>query len=523
MRRAVFATASIAALITALVFLPVVGNRFVTWEDALTITDNPYITAITPQFFSWAFFQQHGLFWMPLTWISLALDYRFWGMNPFGYHLTNLVIHVANTTMVALLTVQLLRAGRLVDREKGGADGSIAEALLPFAALAAGLFFGLHPLRAEAVAWASERKGLLNAFFVLPAVMAYLAYVRQPEASSPSLAVRLSQRRYLASLALFILSLLCKPMTVTLPVVLFVLDWYPLGRLTEPRGRFNAFIEKLPFLAGSAAVSVITLMLKPPGDITLAEISLWSRLHVACRALVEYLRLMVWPSDLMALYDHPANSVAVASATFWWPVVAVVAVSLVCVATARRHKVWLAVWLVYVTILFPVLGFTQSGGQSMADRFMYLPSIGLALPFVAALTLLLGSGEGIGWLRLARYGGVAILLAVSVAFSLVSRGLIGTWHDTESLWTRAIAARPEEAGRARYQRGMEYLARGDFARALEDADGALAILGKIGYTRIGKVYELRAMAYEGLGMEVEAARDYETVRRLPSAWSPPQR
>lgn len=519
MKRGVFTAALVTALVTALVFLPVVDNRFVTWEDALTITGNPYITAITPQFFRWAFFQQHGLFWMPLTWISLALDYRFWGMNPFGYHLTNLLIHAANTAMVALLTVQILRTCGPGDRAKGGANGPIAEALLPFAALAAGLFFGLHPLRVEAVAWASERKGLLNAFFVLPAVMAYLGYARQPEASSPFLTVRLSQRRYLASLALFILSLLCKPMTVTLPVVLLILDWYPLGRLTEPRKRLSVLVEKLPFLAGSIAASVITLMLKPPGDITLAEISLPSRLHVACRALVEYLRLVVWPSDLMALYDHPANSVAVASATFWWPVVAVVAVSLACAAAARRHKVWLAVWLVYVTILFPVLGFAQNGGQSMADRFMYLPGIGLALPAVAALSLLRKKVAP----RLARHGGVAILLAVSVAFSLVSRGLIGTWHDTESLWTRAIVARPAEAGRARYQRGMEYLSREDFARALEDANAALAILGRIGYTRIAKVYELRAMAYAGLGMEDEAAGDYATVRRLPSAWSPPQR
>ena len=514
MKRGVITAAFAAALVTALVFLPVVDNRFVTWEDALTITANPYITAITPQFFRWAFFQQHGLFWMPLTWISLALDYRFWGMNPFGYHLTNLLIHAANTAMVALLTVQLLR----ICGKEGGAEEPIPEALLPFAALAAGLIFGLHPLRVEAVAWASERKGLLNAFFVLPAVMAYLAYARQPEASSPFLTVRLSQRRYLASLALFIFSLLCKPMTVSLPVVLLILDWYPLGRLTETRGRINALVEKFPFLAGSAAVSVITLMLKPPGDITLAEISLSSRLHVACRALVEYLRLMVWPSDLMALYDHPANSVAVTSATFWWPIVAVVAVSLACAAAARCRKVWLAVWLGYVTILLPVLGFAQNGGQSMADRFMYLPGIALALPAVAALSLLRDKVAP----RLARHGGVAILLAVSVAFGLVSRGLIGTWHDTESLWTRAIAARPAEAGRARYQRGMEYLERGDFARAREDADAALAILGQIGYTRIAKVYELRAMAYEGLGIENEATGDYEMVRRLPSAWSPPQ-
>lgn len=522
MKRGALAAAAVAALVTAALLFPVVDNLFVTWEDALTITGNPNIAAITPEFFRWAFFHQHGLFWMPLTWVSLALDYRFWGVNPFGFHLTNLVIHAANTALAALLTVQLLRVGAAADKERGEAADPPDGAFLAFAALAAGLVFGLHPLKVEAVAWASERKGLLNALFALCSVMAYLRYARQREASSPTLAVRMTERRYLVSLALFVLSLLCKPMTVTLPVVLLILDWYPLRRFEDREGRWRILAEKLPFFAGSAAVSAITLFLKPPGDITLAEISLPSRLYVACRALVAYLRLMVWPSDLMALYDHPANSVKPDTATFWWPIVAVSGVTVVCLALARRrHKMWLAVWLAYAAILFPVLGFTQSGGQSMADRFMYLPGIALFLPVITGLRRLWTSPAGRQWQQSARGLLVVVVIGLALVLAHVSRGIISSWHDTESLWSRAIAVRPAEAGRAFYQRGMEYLERGDFVRALSDADSALAILGRIGYTRIGKVYELRAMANEGLGRTAEADRDYEMVLRLPSAWSPP--
>ena len=515
MRRSVLAAAALGAVVTLLAFLPVLDNRFVTWEDALTITGNPNITAITPGFFRWAFFHQHGLFWMPLTWVSLALDYRLWGLNPYGFHLTNLVVHTFNTFLVSLLTAELLRG-----REAAPDEASVPPKLLPLAALVVGLFFGLHPLRVEAVAWASERKGLLNAIFVLPALLLYLRYVRRPAADSPSMGARLAEPRYLASLVFFILSLLCKPMTVTLPVVLLILDRFHLGRFGERRPRLLALGEKIPFFAASAVVSVITLALKPPGDITLTEISLWSRLHVGCRALMAYLRLTVWPSDLMALYDHPANSVPVASVTFWWPVVAVVAISCACLAVARRCPAWPSLWLTYTIVLLPVLGFTQTGGQSMADRFTYLPAIALGLPVVAGFCRIWGVGSARPWP--ARGAILALGIAVVTALGLTSRGLIGSWHDTETLWSHAISVRPSEAGRACYQRGMEYLERGEFGRALADADGALAILGRIGYTRIGKVYELRAMANEGLGRPEEAARDYEMVRRLPSAWSTPR-
>jgi protein O-mannosyl-transferase len=252
----------------------------------------------------------------------------------------------------------------------------------------------------------------------------------------------------------------------------------------------------------------------------LTEISIFSRIYVACRSLIEYLRLLVWPSDLSTLYDHPGNSIAIGSFAWWWPVVGIMLVTVIAIVAALRGKRWSAAWFCFAVLLLPVLGFAQNGGQSMADRFTYLPSLAPTILVAASITHFLQREAAVGRSRFALPVVIALTLVAATFLAVTSRGLIGAWHDTESLWTRAITARPSEAGRAYYFRGVEYQKKGEYRAALEDANNALAILERIGYTRVAKVYELRAAAYEGLGMMEQAARDQSFSRTLPSPWAP---
>jgi accessory gene regulator protein AgrB len=501
--------ALLTAVISCLVFLQVLNNQFVDWDDAQQIYQNSHLTAINAEFFSWAFLEQYWLLWMPLTWLSFAIDYQLWGMNPFGFHLTSLLLHGLNTLFVALLTVQLVKLA-LRGKDKGLERDSII-----FCALVGGLLFALHPLKAEPVAWATDRKGLLNAAFAIPSLIAYLRFAGcQAEHPNP-LAARLHNRSYLTALLLFLLSLLCKPMSVTLPVIMILLDRFPLKRFAQQQNRHELFLEKIPFFVGSGIVSLITIYLKPISDISFSEITFWSRLHVACRSLIEYLRLMVLPNDLMALYDHPGNSVALLSWQYIWPILLVVLITAGCIYRARSDKSWLTVWLCYVTLLLPVLGFSQNGGQAMADRFMYLPGIGLTILIAAGCTHLYQRQKTSGPGRAAL---IVSIIAVLATYAVVTQGLIKSWHDTDSLWTHAITVRPHQAGRAYYQRGLYRLVQGDYPQAAADASRSLEILSGIGYTRIAKVYSLRAEAYEKMGMADEAASDMAKVNSLPSPW-----
>ncbi|HEY6837179.1 MAG TPA: hypothetical protein VI389_00415, partial [Geobacteraceae bacterium] len=244
-RRTLAIIAAGIALVTFCIYLKTLQNGFLEWDDGTYVTENPHLSTFGPAFLSWAFFGSYAANWHPLTWISHALDYAVWGLDPRGHHLTNVILHAANTMLVTVLAVRLadVAAGR-----EGAAGGAGKEQLI--AGAVTGLLFGLHPLHVESVAWVAERKDLLCAFFFLASVLAYLAYGRGTASREAAAFPR--DRMYLASLGLFFLALLSKPMAVSLPLVLLILDGYPLRR-RNPR---VLVVEKLPFLALSAASSV---------------------------------------------------------------------------------------------------------------------------------------------------------------------------------------------------------------------------------------------------------------------------
>src|SRR5512144_1307441 len=212
------------AMVTLFVYLPALRNEFVgVWDDNIYIVENPHIRSLDAAFFHWAFLDFYASNWHPLTWISLAADYALWGPNPLGYHLTNIILHAFNTLAVVLLVIKLLQTAK--ERQTGPDLPSFpGERTILLAAGVTGLLFGLHPLHVESVAWVSERKDLLCALFYLLSIITYASYVSNK-----------TYKTYILTLVFFVLALMSKPMAVTLPVVLLLLDWYPLNRIASFR------------------------------------------------------------------------------------------------------------------------------------------------------------------------------------------------------------------------------------------------------------------------------------------------
>ena len=352
------------ALLVVIVYCPVLRNGFVGWDDDIYVYQNPRLRSLTLPALLGTFTSVHASGnWHPLTELSHAADCALWGMNARGHHLTSLLLHGLNAGLVVALALALARA-RSAERH----------ARTIVAAIAAGLLWGLHPLRVESAAWVSERKDLLCASFYLVALLYYLRYARKIGEEAAH-----KKRFYLGALACFLLALLSKPMAVSLPLVMLILDAYPMERF----GRgwpWRLLAEKLPFLALAAASAVITLKAQRAGGAfrALHGLPLGTKLLVATRATVSYLGKTFWPSDLLPLYSYPQD-VSWASWRFGVPLLVLALLVAACVWLARRNGAWLATFLCYLIALLPAIGIVQVGPQAMADRYTYLPAIALTI------------------------------------------------------------------------------------------------------------------------------------------------
>jgi len=350
-------TALLTALLagaTLAVFCRTLTHEFVDWDDPAYVTKNDDVrNGLSPAGVRHAFTDLRTGNWHPLTMLSHMLDVQLFGMKPAGHHLTNVLLHTANTLLLFWLLKRMT-----------GAE-------LPSALVAA--LFALHPLHVESVAWVSERKDLLSTLFGFLTMLAYLRYVEHR-----------SLGRYLLTLGMFTLGLMSKPMLVTLPFVLLLLDYWPLGRFTagsvlEPRRVLRATTEKIPFFALAFALSVITFFAQRGAKTvqSLETFPLDIRLANAAVAYVGYLVKMFWPRALAALYPHPGNTLPL------WQVIgaslALLAISVTVLGMRRRHPCLLVGWLWYLGTLVPVIGIVQVGPQAMADRYTYVPLVGVFL------------------------------------------------------------------------------------------------------------------------------------------------
>jgi len=423
----------LVALFTLAAFLPALQNQFVNWDDKDNFLDNPHYRGLGWTHLRWMWTTHLGHY-IPLTWMTLGLDYLLWGMNPVGYHLTSLLLHAANAVVFFFVVRRILTRALPSLSERGHA--------LAVSAGFAALVFAIHPLRVESVAWATERRDVLSGLFYLVTILVYLRACEGEERG---------RRWYSLAVATFVLALLSKSMVVNLPIVLLILDVYPLRRLggfvgwwSEPARRI--YIEKIPFVLLAAAASAIAVMAQSSvhAAASLAQLSVPGRLAVAAYGLGFYPRKMVVPVNLSPLYELP-RTVDPMAPPFILSYALVLAIMAIVLALRRRVPGLPAAWVAYVVVLLPVLGFFQSGPQIAADRYTYLAGLGGAI--------LAGAGLLSCWRtsRTSKTGtpttlpiaGVATCVVVGLGALTWNQAQV--WHDSEKLWTHALARDPQSS------------------------------------------------------------------------------
>ena len=440
------------------VFWQVLGHDFVNFDDPIYVYDNKNIqSGVTLDSIKWAFTTGHAGNWHPLTWLSHMLDWQLFGDNAGRHHLTNLLLHIANTLLLFAALKTMTRA-------------------LWRSAFVAALF-ALHPLHVESVAWVAERKDVLSTFFWFLTMAAYLRYVKQPCLS-----------RYCMVVASLILGLMAKPMLVTLPFVLLLLDYWPLGRFQfgqivksvgqQSRKSLNAFshwklsrhllLEKIPLFALSAISSIVTFLVqRTAGAVTSVEtLPLKLRIANTFVSYLTYIQKMVWPSRLAMFYPYPDKTDLI-----WQTVVfalLLLIISLGVVWLMRRRRYLLTGWLWYLGTLVPVIGLVQVGDQALADRYTYVPLTGLFIIIAWGVPDLIAKWRFRKPALAA--SAIAVLLALSICAYLQHRH----WRDTITLCEHALEV-TEDNYVAHFCMADDSLRKGKIDRAIADYRQCLRI------------------------------------------------
>lgn len=397
---------------TVALFSRSLGYGFSNYDDPSYITNNPHVQAgLTWESIVWAFTGRAD-YWHPLTWLSHMLDWELYRDHATGHHLTSVLWHALNAALAFVVLRRLTGATWL-------------------SALSAALF-AWHPLRVESVVWITERKDVMSGCFFLLTLWAHAAYARRKDATTPTSA---AWRFYALTLGLFVGGLMCKPMLVSLPAVLLIVDFWPLRRAelewsaTCARRWGSLLMEKLPFFALSLATSVVTVLMQQDKGAFVLDHPLDARLGNAVVSVARYLGKFFWPVDLTVCYPHPG----------YWPALAVVGATLLCAALTalaflwRRSQPWLiAGWLGFLTMLLPTLGLVQVGFQAMADRYTYVPILGLQAALLWTFTSL-------AWTPIRRSLAAALAVTALAGLSLRTWDQQATWRDPITLFEHAIA------------------------------------------------------------------------------------
>ena len=416
------------ALVTAVVFAPVLRAGFVDWDDPINFLENPYYRGLGWRQLRWMLTANVMGHWIPVTWLTLGADFAVWGMNPFGYHLTNLLLHSASAALFYFVSQRLL----------GLAMPAASPGILSLGAAVASLYFAVHPLRVESVAWITERRDLTSGLFFLLTILAYLkAHERPP-------AVRAGFR--LAALGAAALALASKSIVMGLPLVLLILDAYPLGRL-GPRVRdwssaqaWPVWREKIPFAllaVGTAAAAY--LVQRSTGYLTPADPS--GRIGVVAYNVWFHIWKTVAPLNLGPIYELPPR-VNPLELPYLLSAAGGLAITAAVWLLRRRWPAGLAIWAFYLVMLAPVTGIVHTGNHLGADRNTYVPCMGFALLVGAlAVTVVLAWRRGV-----LRAPIVAMALGVVAIWigglALTARVQSFVWHDSETLWRYAIEVDP---------------------------------------------------------------------------------
>lgn len=431
---------ALLVILTLAAFSRSLVNGFTNYDDDKYVTANFFAqSGLNVSSIVWAFTTTHASNWHPVTWLSHMLDAQIYGINPLGHHLTSLLLHALSVALLFLLLNKM--------------TGSVWRSAFVAA------LFAVHPLRVESVAWVAERKDVLSALFWILTIWAYVRYADRPGA-----------KRYLAVALIFALGLMAKPMLVTLPFVLLLLDYWPLRRLST-LSHFRLVLEKIPLFALAAGSGVMTMIAQQRGGAVSAldQTSLGFRVGNALISYVAYIGKTLWPSGLSVIYPIPPGPIPL------WKVI--VAAFLVILATilavkARRKSPFVAFgWLYYLITLIPVIGLVQVGSQAMADRYTYIPSIGLFVLVACGIPTLIA--------RLERFNqpdrAIAVVsVAVVLALSVVTFVQTGHWSDGVTLFSHATDV-TEDNYVAYNHLGAAFAAQGDISTAIPNYKEALRI------------------------------------------------
>ena len=494
------------AVVTLALYNPVNRHPFVNYDDDRYVTENPHVLqGLSGDTIAWALTSTDQANWHPLTWMSHAVDVSLFRLNPAGHHLTSVVLHVVN---VCLLFLLLMWATKRM-------GPSLFVAVL----------FAVHPINVESVAWVAERKNVLCTLFFFLTLWAYGWYVQKP-----------NWNRYLAVFGLFAAGLASKPMVITLPLVLLLLDYWPLARVpgtAEDKKRWSQLVlEKVPLFVLSAASAIITMHAQKTGGAvrSTAEFSFGIRIANAINAYGMYLWKMLLPSHLAPLYPHPGDSLPA-----WRVLLAgVVLVTITALVWKfRRHRYLLVGWFFFLGTLVPVICLVQVGEAAMADRYGYIPLIGV---FVMI-------GFGAADLSQQKKGGVIASLAAAtalIALSFATYRQIGYWHSNQELWSHTLAVTTnnfvaednlggalilegrEEEARAHFESaarinprdpmshsnlGTYYETHNQIPEAVKEYEAAIAMTSDPGL--LAQTYANLGAAYRGLGDDEHAQSSYK--------------
>lgn len=469
-------------LLCAVAYEGVRENGFLSHDDSDFVTENPHVrTGVTLEGIRWHALHGTASNWVPLSFISHAIDVSLFGLDAGRHHLTNLLLHAGNTVLLFLLLAAYT----------GATWRSFSVATL----------FAVHPLHVESVAWIAERRDVLSAFFFFLTLAAYRRYVRRPGTGI-----------YAAICLIYALGLLAKPMLVTLPVLLLLLDFWPLRRIgpgvpaASPRppaaGLRRALLEKLPLAAIALADGVITIAVQSrDGAVsTLGGLPLGQRLANAVVAPAVYLRKMLWPVDLAIFYPHPGGGLQ--PSTVILAGLLLLAMSVGALALRRRLPFVLTGWLWYLAMLAPVVGILQVGKQALADRYTYLPLVGLYIGLCWSM--------GFVWKRLGRAGVLAGAggLALVAILATITHRQVGTWRNDRSVF--------EHAARVTERNALAAMKLADLSLREGNAQAAVGLLREAALydPRDDKIHVLLGVAHGELGQSDAALRALREALRL---------
>ncbi len=447
--RLALVVAPLVAAAAFVAFAPALRNDFVNWDDDTLLLNNPDFRGFGSWQLNWMFTTTLLGNYQPVTWLSFAVDHSIWGLRPLGYHLTNVIFHALGAGLFFFIARRVLRASH----------ETTADSSLNFASAASALLYAVHPLRVESVAWITERKDVLSAFFLFGCVLLWFRSIDPGRARSWLWRT--------LSLLLFALSLLSKVWGITLPIVLLILDAYPLGRLT--RGTIHRrLVEKWPYFLLAIAAAVGALFAQTTNVGSVANATVAGRFAQATWGIVFYLGKMIWPWPLSPIYEHPtpynpfAMQFAVAAASC-------ILITLGLWFVRRTWPAGMTCWAIYLVVLSPVLGFVQVGPQIAADRYTYLASAPWAV-LVGAGLLRLSATD-----RHRAISASAIVGAVVLGLAALTWRQTRIWRDSESLWQAALAYNAN-SWNGHSGMGSVYFDRKDYARALQHLEKAHALV-----------------------------------------------